>query len=275
MHNTNERRGGIYYEPFQKTKILLMHNIDPVSFVSRRHYHNMIEIGFMVKGSAGYIVNENNEQISSGEMCYIDSFDIHYFDIKEGNETFTLMINLECLSDFYREYGDIDSVPYFGQALRNKSVNAKVLNILRRWEQEYEPESFLKNQGYLNLVLAELATGYPIKHRANNKRDMGIAGEILEYINQNYQKPITLESTARSIGYGKNYCSKIFHDYINQDFRNYVNSVRVEAAKRMMQECPRKQITDIAYDCGFGSLNTFYRAYKRVYKNLPKRRKGE
>lgn len=272
MQNANERQSGTYYEPFQNTQILLMHNIDPVSLISRRHYHNMIEIGFMVEGSAGYIVNENNEQISSGEMCYIDSWDIHYFDIREGNETFTLLINLDYLRDFYSEYGDADNIPYFDQALRDKSVNAKVLNILRRWEQEYEPDNYLKNRGYLNLILAELAAGYPVRHRGRSKQDVGMVGEILEYIDQNYQKTITLESVARSIGYGKNYCSKIFHDYIDQDFRNYVNSVRVEAAKRMMQECPQKQMTDIAYDCGFGSLNTFYRAYKRVYKDLPKRK---
>ena len=243
---------------------------DPKSYVSRRHHHRAVEIGFMIKGEADYISNERIEHISAGDMAYLDSWDVHYFDIREGNETITILIGWEYLQDFYKIYGEAQLTPYFDHALHNKEVNQRIYKILDKWEKEFDPESVLTNHGYVNLVFGELAKGYPVRLRKRDKQEMSLVSGMLEYINENYRKNITLGEVAEHIGYAVSYCSKLFHNYIDQDFRNYVNGVRVEAAHRMMYEKPEKQIAEVAFECGFNSLNTFYRAYKRVYKHSPK-----
>lgn len=273
MQNTNQKGDNFFYEhrSSEERFLIFMHNVDQVSYISRRHYHRSIEIGFMLRGNAGYVVNEHVEHITTGEMAYIDSWDVHYFDISKGNETYTVLIGLDYLRDFYNAYGGAYSIPFFDQALRNKEANQKVLALLRDWEKKFDENDALTNRGYVNLILAELAKGYPVRQRERSRAEIGMVNSILEYVNENYRKDITLDDVAKALGYGKNYCSKLFHDYIDQDFRNYVNGVRIEAAKRMMMENPEKRITDVAFDCGFSSLNTFYRAYKRVYKRSPKR----
>ena len=274
MDQQSEQSGRIYFfekESIGQNSLTMMHNTDEVSYISRRHYHRSVEIGLMIRGSAGYIVNEHIETINSGDISYIDSWDVHYFDIKKGNETYTVIIGTEYLRDFYNTYGDSDYTPYFDQALRNREVNQRILKLLQEWEQKYDESDVLTNIGYINLIFAELVKGYPVHLRKHNRQEMSAVNAVLEYINSNYQKDISLQDVAKALGYGTNYCSKIFHEYIDQDFRNYVNGVRVEAARRMMLENPEKRVTDIAYDCGFGSLNTFYRAYKRIFKKSPRR----
>lgn len=274
MDQQSEQSGKIYFfekESIGQNSLTMMHNTDEASYISRRHYHRSVEIGLMIRGSAGYIVNEHIETINSGDISYIDSWDVHYFDIKKGNETYTVIIGTEYLRDFYNTYGDSDSTPYFDQALRNREVNRRILKLLQEWEQKYDESDVLTNIGYINLIFAELVKGYPVRLRKHNRQEMSAVNAVLEYINSNYQKDISLQDVAKALGYGTSYCSKIFHEYIDQDFRNYVNGVRIEAARRMMLENPEKRVTDIAYDCGFGSLNTFYRAYKRIFKKSPRR----
>lgn len=274
MDQQSEQSGRIYFfekESIGQNSLTMMHNTDEVSYISRRHYHRSVEIGLMIRGSAGYIVNEHIETINSGDISYIDSWDVHYFDIKKGNETYTVIIGTEYLRDFYNTYGDSDCTPYFDQALRNREVNQRILKLLQEWEQKYDESDVLTNIGYINLIFAELVKGYPVRLRKHNRQEMSAVNAVLEYINSNYQKDISLQDVAKALGYGTSYCSKIFHEYIDQDFRNYVNGVRIEAARRMMLENPEKRVTDIAYDCGFGSLNTFYRAYKRIFKKSPRR----
>lgn len=269
--NRNENKVYFYeQDSSDECTIVFMHNVDPVNYVSRRHYHRAIEIGFMVNGSAGYIVNEHSETINTGDIAYIDSWDIHYFDIRKNNETYTLVIGTEYLRSFYKLYGDSENIPFFDQALRNHDVNARVLNILRQWEGEYDANNKLLNIGFINLIFAELAKGYPVRLRKQNRKEVVALNGILEYISKNYKSNISLEIVAKALGYNPNHCSKVFHDYINQDFRNYVNGVRIEAARRMMLEEPDKRVTDIALDCGFTSLNAFYRAYKRIFKKTPR-----
>ena len=274
MDQQSEQSGRIYFfekESIDQNSLTMMHNTDEASYISRRHYHRSVEIGLMIRGSAGYIVNEHIKTINSGDISYIDSWDVHYFDIKKGNETYTVIIGTEYLRDFYNTYGDSDCTPYFDQALRNREVNQRILKLLQEWEQKYDESDVLTNIGYINLIFAELVKGYPVRLRKHNRQEMSAVNAVLEYINSNYQKDISLQDVAKALGYGTSYCSKIFHEYIDQDFRNYVNGVRIEAARRMMLENPEKRVTDIAYDCGFGSLNTFYRAYKRIFKKSPRR----
>lgn len=264
----NKSQKNIFYEHVKDSgkHIVFMHNTDDVGFVSRRHFHSTVEIGFMINGCAGYIVNDNIEYIQSGEMSYIDSWNTHYFDIHKGNETFTLILGTDYLHSFYHYYGKTDMVPYFDQSLRNVNANKEILEILYQWEKVYDPNDLLTNFGFVDLLLAKLVANYPIRYRKKNDvHDYYCLDKIIEYVNNNYMNDFTLDNVAKDLGYGMHYCSRVFHRCIDQDFRNYVNGVRIEMASRIMRENPSKRKEDVAYECGFKSLKTFYRAYKRIY----------
>ena len=50
-------------------------------------------------------------------------------------------------------------------------------------------------------------------------------------------------------------------------FSDYLNRLRVQEAAKRMEDTDARGITDIALDCGFNSLNTFYRAKKKFLSN--------
>ena len=251
--------------------LVFMHNTDDVSYISRRHYHKAIELHYMISGRVGCYIDDTMEYIQDGEMAIVDSWDIHFYDIQKNNETITLIIGTGYFKNFYRRYGEGSKIPCFPAFMRNKAVNQRILEIMLRWEKEYCRESVLTNLGYVNLICGELVRGYPLMQREAQKPMLNMLGNMLDYVDRNYRENISLQNVADYLGIGVTYCSKIFHDSMDQDFRTYVNGVRIEEARRLMLAQPDRNIADIALECGFNSLNTFYRAYKNMYSQPPRR----
>ena len=44
---------------------------------------------------------------------------------------------------------------------------------------------------------------------------------------------------------------------------------RLQKAHRLLTSATSRSVTDIAFDCGFGSLPTFYRAFRQAYGISP------
>lgn len=69
---------------------------------------------------------------------------------------------------------------------------------------------------------------------------------------------------AETFGYSKNYLSFLFNKYTGMGFCDYLSRVRItEAMKRLSDEKNESGVTAIAMECGFNSMNTFYRARQK------------
>ena len=92
---------------------------------------------------------------------------------------------------------------------------------------------------------------------------------VLDYINKNSDKELTLKTLAIKFGYAPSYFSALFNKFVNMSFTDYLNYARYTKAKEIirLEGCTA---TDIAMKCGFGSMNTFYRAKKKFEKGTVK-----
>ena len=76
-----------------------------------------------------------------------------------------------------------------------------------------------------------------------------------------YELP--LEKLASIAGYSKYHFSRIFKKYNNMSYIQYINSKRIKAAERLMADSSLP-ITEVAMQCGFSSLTTFNRAFRKA-----------
>ena len=92
----------LYFEPERSKKddLYFVHALNDQSFVSRRHYHQSIEIEYVIKGKVGCLTDGSLQYVTKDEMLYINSWDIHFYDIRKGNETITAVIGIDYLRDF-------------------------------------------------------------------------------------------------------------------------------------------------------------------------------
>lgn len=88
--------------------------------------------------------------------------------------------------------------------------------------------------------------------------------EIRAYIESSYSESITLGQLAKRFGISEPYLTKLFRRHEGKSFLEFLTFTRIEAAKRLLAECPCMGLREVA-DC-VGFKDQFY--FSRVFKSL-------
>ena len=91
---------------------------------------------------------------------------------------------------------------------------------------------------------------------------------ILEYIQNHYNRRITLEELAALEHISTSYLSRKFKQRTGQSVIFYINLLRIEKAKQLLMASGR-DIGEIAYEVGFESPKYFHRVFKGVTGESP------
>lgn len=81
-----------------------------------------------------------------------------------------------------------------------------------------------------------------------------------------YLKPgITISDVSTAMGTNDKYISLSINKYARMNFNHYINTLRVQEAKKILLEPNRNNsIQDIAMVCGFGNASSFIRVFKQI-----------
>lgn len=74
---------------------------------------------------------------------------------------------------------------------------------------------------------------------------------------------LSLDVVAKHLALSSSKFSKFMNVIMNSDFRNFVNTFRVEEAKKLLTADSDLSIKEICYEVGFKSASTFYDAFKK------------
>lgn len=121
-------------------------------------------------------------------------------------------------------------------------------------------------QEYLQKVLKQMEATV---QTATNKY-AHILSIAKQYVQNNYNRDISMDEVAEMVSMSYSYFSRVFKEQLHQSFSEYVLSVRMREAKRLMEEDPAIKIKEVAELVGYGSVYTFSRAYKQYYHVSPK-----
>lgn len=88
------------------------------------------------------------------------------------------------------------------------------------------------------------------------------------YVQENFQNPITRESVAEHFGLAPNHVSRLFRKEGLMRFNDYLNLVRVNRAKFMLQNYTMT-LKEIASNCCYSDPAYFCRVFKKLCKVTP------
>lgn len=91
-------------------------------------------------------------------------------------------------------------------------------------------------------------------------------------VNQRYLDPyLSMETLAKELAIGTSSLSKMVNQYAQKNFSDYINSYRVDEAKKLLKEADFDAYTIVAIglECGFNSKSTFYTAFKKFTGQTP------
>lgn len=83
-----------------------------------------------------------------------------------------------------------------------------------------------------------------------------------KYIEENYNKNISLEDVSRKVGLNPSYFSRIFKSTTGANFVDYRTEIRINKAKELLN-MPNKSVIEITFDIGFNDTTHFTRLFKK------------
>lgn len=99
--------------------------------------------------------------------------------------------------------------------------------------------------------------------------------QILKYVEQHYQEPLTIEKLASAVGFSQSHFMKFFKNIFGTTFTAYLNDYRLTMASRLLL-ASEDSVLAVAAESGFENLSYFNRRFKGRFGMTPSefRRQG-
>ncbi|HDZ04365.1 hypothetical protein LCGC14_0205830 [marine sediment metagenome] len=251
------------------------------NFLKVWHFHEELELVYIVKSTGTRFVGDSIEKFQSGEVILIgknvphmwlndeayfeensnlnaQAVSVHFKDNFVGKE-FLSLPEMQPIAHFLKKASQGIKFHNVTDNIKNELINLRSLNpaikitriieILSTLEQA-KKYSLLSSNGFINTF-----------HQTENKR----LNIIYEYVYQNFHTPISSKDVAELANMNASAFSRFFKSIHRKPFTRFLNEIRIGFACKMLLE-NKESITSIAYACGFGNISNFNRQF-RIIKN--------
>lgn len=97
--------------------------------------------------------------------------------------------------------------------------------------------------------------------------------EVISYINENYNKDISIKSLAESVFLTPTYLCHLFKDETEKTINQYVTEVRIDKAKELLRNS-NYMVYEIASKVGYSNSNYFARVFRKFTGESPSDYRG-
>lgn len=240
------------------------------------HWHKETELLFILRGEFRLSLDGTELVLQEGELCYIPGGMLH------GGEPIDCIY--ECIDfDIGALLQQTALVRHYLHKIENESTMIQTLfnrsqpGILKCASRLFAAAR-TQRDGWELLVLAGLFDFYgtviQLRYYSNNIRGKRSEQKVqqikcaIEYMQLNYQRPISLDELAQTAGLSPKYFCRYFRAITNRTPVDYLNYYRIERACYLLDQ-HQSSITEIAFDCGFNDISYFIRCFKKYKGSTP------
>ena len=220
------------------------------------HYHQDIEVVYVVSGKVEACIDGKKEIFYQGEMFIINSHSVHQFNFPEFTHLYTYLLSVDVFKEF-----QIQSYFFKLKAPSNKEwfkpwLEMKYIHHLLPIEQH-----ILMYQLYQKLIQDCLLD----KKQEENTKEIY---KIIEEIEKRYNQDLTLEIIAEQFHFHPNSLTRYFKKQTGTTFYQYLQKIRLKHAYYDLIRTNMK-IIDIALNHGFKNVKSFENVFKKEYHTTP------
>lgn len=229
------------------------------------HFHRRLELIYLTEGVVTATVNGRDFRAKADEIVFVYHYQKHGYAPAPAYKKLVLVLPAEFTADFSARL----TVAALPAHMADTAFNRRLKPYFETLTDRAEPRNELIDRGCLDLIFGHLFEHYPAAPPRRGEGERLIV-DILDYIDRHYKKPLSLDALATAFGYNKYYFSKLWTQNVGENLNNYINNVRLQHLTARAA-ADKSKISDLAYDCGFDSLTTFYRCFTRRYQTSPKK----
>lgn len=244
------------------------------------HWHKALEIIVPVDNYYDAEIENEHFHIMPNEILLIPPNKIHKLIAPPSGKRIIFLFNIDPLSNL-KSFSGIQTLlskPIYMTKATYPQIFDDVTSLLLQILSEYASKNEYSELTIYSLLINLLVKfGYNHIHtkdlfpnvRVNKQKEyVQKFNSLLDYINKHYMENIQLENVAESIGFSKYHFSRLFKQYTDYTFYDYVCLRRIKAAEELLLQ-PDLSITEIALQSGFSNLSTFNRLFKQQKNCTP------
>ena len=250
------------------------------------HWHPEIEITYIVEGKINYTINDKSYILKNGEGIFGNSNTMHNGYMINNEDCIYLSITFHPRF-IYGFENSIIQTKYMNFLIDNNKTSSLKLSDNILWQKEallflknlYE-KKFIQNieidELYLHIEISKIWLNI-YNHfldlnlidniKSNNEYNIDRIKEILTFIHNNYNEPITLDDISKNINLCKSECCRFFKKNMNITLFEYIMFYRVQQSLSLLNT--NLSITEISEKCGFSNSCYYGKIFKRYFKCTP------
>lgn len=235
----------------------------------KQHFHDYhYEICFILKGKTCYYFDFQKYELAENDVIFVNKKMPHLIVDNETEPCEKIIINF---NDHFLKKSSLNF--HFLTEIFNSSIfkipdehSGDFVHLLTELVYESDYPSSFSSKIINGNVYKLLVTMYRIITKTQLNKVLPtnpIIEAATKYICQNYNENLTLDDVANKCHVNKCYLSKLFKSIMGVNFINYVNSIRIQNASKMLINSDMS-IMEISEKCGFNSQNHFCEVFKNV-----------
>ena len=231
------------------------------------HFHRCIEILYITDGSIDCEIGGEKFFAEKDDIVFTHKCAVHELIPAPEYNDLVLIIGQSYSDDFSGIFQKQTLPAHLADSAFNRTLRP-YFDALGEACNRSGAGAELVQKGLVDVIVGSLLGHYE-RVPATATPALGTVVAVLNYIDDHFDEPITLESISASFGYNKYYFSRLFNRYVGENLNNYINTIRVRnlVARAQKEEDPR--LASLVFECGFDSMTTFYRSFARCYNCPP------
>lgn len=242
------------------------------------HCHDFISMIYVLSGSCTYHISDTMYQVKKGDMLVFNPGVYHNKIMKPGEEILELHTGFGniCLEGLPKNHFIKDTACPVISLLDHEQDFLKCCSDIFYEQENKEPgcELMLKINVMKLLVLYLKATR--IKPQLNESSMINfdsfdkaaIVSTLMTFLNENYMRPISLDTISKSIYLSPAYISKVFKDEMGESPINYLIKIRLAKARELLLE-GRISIKAVSRTVGYDDVYYFSKLFKKYHNVSP------
>lgn len=238
----------------------------------KSHWHSDLELFYVLEGTVKIITNDQLIILNEEDIYLGNQFETHELH-SQNAAVLSVEINLDKMGLNEDEKNNLlfdcnssnetDKTPF----TKIKYLLSSLIN----YNLKYQDNSRYANLSIIYSLFAELLNKYRIisnKPKTSIKKNMIRIREIAKYINENYDKNITLKNLSANFDLTVPYLSSFFEKNFGKKFQEYYDELRVsKSIPTLLNE--KDTLLEIANKFGFNDPRAYVRAFKKIYNISP------
>lgn len=221
------------------------------------HFHSHIELYLVEEGEVNVWINQKYHRLHAGELAVSLSYDAHQYEPVGDSSVSYLIVPAGLCPELN------------GKRIEDPFICEPGLfnGIQKCCEVISQHRNPLLTDGCIKVVFGLLLETLPISQR-EILPEPGQITSVLLYLHDHFKSCITLASTASALGFNPDYLSRCFKSSLGIGFSQYLTMLRLREAVFLLSH--GKPVDYCAFESGFNSTRTFYRAFFKEFGCTPR-----